>query len=113
MVNEKQIKTGLIKLLKKKNKYDKVTDDQLIDSLIFNFKLIEDSKDDILKRGTMIDIGKDRPFYQINFSISIFHNAVKSINTILKQLGLEKIKVDETATVVDPIQQLNEFLNKN
>jgi len=48
----KSIKSGIIKLLKKKKQYDKGSDDILIDSILFNRKLIEDSKTDINALGT-------------------------------------------------------------
>ncbi|SKC53566.1 hypothetical protein [Ohtaekwangia koreensis] len=106
----KNIKSGVIKLLKKKKQYDKETDDMLIDSLIFNLKLIEDSKADILTRGTMVNIGKEVPYYQVNFSVGVFHNAVKSINQILKQLGIEKARASNELEQ-DPMQAFNEFMN--
>jgi hypothetical protein len=56
---------------------------------VFNLKLIADAKEDIESRGQMIDIGNNKTFYQINFSVSIFHNAIKSINSLLRKLGLE------------------------
>lgn len=43
--------------------------------------------------------------------VPIFHNAVKSINTILKQLGLEKPKSEEKDDTSS--FDLNKFLNEN
>lgn len=105
----KRIKSGIVNILKKKKQYDKDSDDMLIDSLIFNMKLIEDSKADILTRGTMVNIGKEVPYYQVNFSIGVFHNAVKSINHILKQLGIEKVRVSNELEQ-DPMKAFNEFM---
>lgn len=106
----KSIKSGLVKILKKKKQYDKDSDDMLIDSLIFNLKLIEDSKADIHTRGTMVNIGKETTYYQVNFSIGVFHNAVKSINQILKQLGIEKAKVTNDIEQ-DPMIAFKDFMN--
>ena len=80
----------------------------MIDSLVFNLVLIQNAKQDIATRGQMVNLRKseDDPFYQINFSVSIFHNAVKSINGLLKQLGLEKTKVE-----FDPQQEAMNALN--
>lgn len=108
---ETKLKKALIKLLKEKGTYNEATDNTLIDSILFNIKLIEDAKTDIQSRGSMVNLRKEgeTPFFQINFSISIFHNAVKSINTLLKQLGLEKEK-KEADTTSDAIEQLNLLL---
>jgi len=99
-MDDKAIKRGFLKLLKKKKVYEPEVDDALVDQIIFNLKLIEDAKTDIINRGSMVNLRKDKdeePFYQINFSISILHNAIKSNNTLLKQLGLEKARIE-----VDP-----------
>jgi hypothetical protein len=71
---EKKIKQQIIKLLKARKMYTKEIDDFLIDQLLFNLKLIDYSIKDIQSRGTMVNIGKDQAYWQINFSISIFHN---------------------------------------
>lgn len=108
-----KIKSAFVKVLKKKKIYEKDVDDPLIDQIIFNLKLIEDAKDDIIKRGSLVNLRKDKeadPFFQINFSISILHNAIKSNNTLLKQLGLEKIKVEVDAKE-DAMVQLRTLLN--
>ena len=96
---QKKIKAQLIKVLKGQKRYCKETDDFQIDNLIYNLKIIESCKADIDKRGIMVNLRKseDEPFYQINFSVSLFHNSIKSINTILKSLGLEKQKVEAKA----------------
>lgn len=100
------MKADLVKLLKSKNQYCKETDDQLINQIVFNLKLIEDSQADIAKRGVLVDISKtSEPYMQINFAISIYHNAIKSNNTLLKQLGLEKVKLES-----DPKQDAEQAL---
>jgi len=110
---QKKIKSAIVKTLKEQNIYNKAFDENLIDNLIFNLVLIADAKRDILSRGNLVNLCKEgeEPYYQINFSISIFHNAVKSVNTILKQLGLEKVKV-ETDVTADALQQLNEIIRR-
>jgi hypothetical protein len=91
---QKKIKAQLTKALKSRGFYQKETDDILIETVIFNLELIREAKAEISKRGQMVNIGKDKDFYQINFSVSIFDNSVKSIDTILKQLGLDKLEVE-------------------
>jgi hypothetical protein len=105
---QKKIKSQIVKSLKAKGAYSKDVDDLLIDSLVFNLVLIDNAKLDIQKRGQMVNLRKseDDAFYQINFSTSIFFNAVKSINTLLKQLGLEKARVES-----DPQQEAIKALN--
>jgi hypothetical protein len=107
----KKIKSQIMKALKENGTYNKRVDDFQVDNLVFNLVLIHNSKADILKRGQMVNLRKseDDPFYQINFSISVFHNAVKSINTILKSLGLEKAKV-ESNPQRDAMQALQDLL---
>jgi len=108
---QKKFTKGIVDTLRTRGTYDKAVDDVLIDNLIFNLVLIENAKKDIVHRGQMVDIGKNNEFFQINFSVSIFHNAVKSVNAILKQLGLEKMRVE-----VDPrdttLNQLNEIITR-
>lgn len=108
---QKKIQHQIIKALKEKGTYSKETDDFLVDALLFNLVLIHNAKQDILTRGQMVNLRKsgDDPFFQINFSVSIFHNAVKSINLILKQLGLEKVNV-EADPQEDALKQLKQFL---
>lgn len=91
-----KIRANLIKACKVNQTYTKEVDDLLIDSIVFNLVLIESAIADTETRGQMINLRKqgEEPFYQINFSVSVFHNAVKSNNTLLKQLGLEKVKVE-------------------
>jgi hypothetical protein len=110
---KKKITSAIVKTLKEKNIYNKDTDDILIDSIVFNLELIRGAKDDIEARGQMVNLRKssEDPFWQINFSISIFHNAVKSINTLLKQLGLEKLKV-ESDSKEDALSYLNEIIKR-
>lgn len=109
---QKKLKTSIIKELKSRGTYQKETDDFLIDTLLFNLELIREAKLDIQSRGQMVDIGNNKQFYQINFSVSIFHNAVKSINSILKQLGLEKPKAKDTDAKEDALTQLNEIITR-
>lgn len=112
---QKKIKAQIIKALKAGNIYNKDTDDFQIDNLVMNLVLIDSARKDIAERGSMVNISsnEDRPFYQINFSVSIFHNAIKSINTILKQLGLEKIKPTGTEGKTNALEALNKFINEN
>lgn len=106
----KKIKASFIKVLQQKNVYEKEIDDFLIDQFILNLKLIADSEKDIAKRGNLINLrqANQEPYFQINFSISILHNAIKSNNTILKQLGLEKakIEIDTKETAFNNLQSL-------
>lgn len=108
---EKKVKASVIKLLKSKKIYEKDIDDQKIDEYIFNLILIQEAKANIARRGVMVQMGKDPNFEQQNFAIGIYHNAIKSNNTILKQLGLEKTKIEMDIDDRDAINKLNEFLN--
>jgi hypothetical protein len=67
--DEKKI-TSLVKLLKEKGTYRKETDDQLIDSYIFNLWMMNEYYNDILGRGVVTQIGKDNSFFQKNFSVN-------------------------------------------
>jgi hypothetical protein len=109
--DQKKYKNQIVQLLKSRGQYSKAVDDILVDSLVFNFRLIQDAQEDISKRGQMVNLRKseDDPFYQINFSISIFHNAVKSINSILKQLGIEK-QIEAPDSKADALKMMNEIL---
>jgi hypothetical protein len=108
----KKLKTALIKELRTRGTYQKETDDILIDTLLFNLELIREAKIEIQSRGQMGDIGNNKQFYQINFSVSILHNAVKSVNSILKQLGLEKPKAKDVDPKEDALSALNEIINR-
>lgn len=102
----------MIKLLKTKKIYEKEVDDLLIDQFIFNVVLIDDAQQDIATRGAMVNIATDRnkKFMQQNFAIGILHNAIKSNNTILKQLGLDKVKIEVDKTS-DAFNNLKSLLN--
>lgn len=108
---QKKIRAQITKALKAQKLYNKDVDDFQIDNLVMNLVLIHNAKADILARGQMVNLRKEGedPFYQINFSVSIFHNAVKSINTLLKQLGLEKMR-HESAPKENALKELHELL---
>lgn len=105
---QKKIRTEIVKALKQKDDYEKDSDDILINELLFNLEMVSAAKDDIRLRGTIQDIGKDKPYYQVNNSISVYHSATDKILRILKQLGFKKeVKdTDGKETALDSLSKL-------
>jgi P27 family predicted phage terminase small subunit len=83
-----------------KNAYEDI-DENLIEELIFNFFLAEESKINILDKGSIISnikLVKGVPIEMImaNPSVAIYSQATKSINSICTKLGInpqERIKL--------------------
>lgn len=105
---QKKIKTTLTKLVKEKGNYQKETDDQLIESYIFNLIMLEQARVDIATRGVVVQIGKDLSFTQKNFSVNTYHDCQRMINEIAKKLGIEKepVVVDQKANAKSLLNQL-------
>jgi len=79
----------ITKYLEDKGVYDEV-DTTLINELVFNVKLCDEAKIDIDKRGIQVDISKskDRKYWQVNQSVTIYNSALKMITAISTKLGL-------------------------
>jgi P27 family predicted phage terminase small subunit len=98
----KDLKIDIINLLTKKNNYE-LTDDNLIDELIFNLYLCDKSKKDIEKNGIKINVrseGKE-PYYQLNLSTALYNQSYKNVSSGFTKLGISpsermKLKISET-----------------
>ena len=96
-----KIETAIIKRIKKYLKnggiYETI-DDILIEELAFNVALAKEAKIDIEERGIVVNISKDekRQYFQPNFSVNTYNQALKSIMSLSTKLNIapqERIKM--------------------
>lgn len=108
---EKKLHKQIVTLLKSKNLYE-ISDDILIDELIFLQSLIVQSKQEIQTHGILVNVRSDgTPLYQVNQAVSIYRDTLKSLITICTKLGItpqerSKLKLIEKKQEFD----LNKFL---
>lgn len=108
IANEKRKQTKLTNEIKNylinKGVYES-TDDILIKELVFMIKLADETKNDIINRGTIINVRAHtpdkQPYWQPNPSISNYQTSVKSIMSLSAKLGIsvqdrEKLKLHTT-----------------
>lgn len=114
---EKKQRKQIVELLKSKNLYE-LSDEILIDELIFLQGIIQQSKEMIMQQGVMVNVRTDpgKPKYeQVNQVWSIYKDALKSLVTVCIKLGVtpqerSKLKlIEKQGNGFD----LNKFLNDN
>lgn len=99
------------KSLISKDLYD-VADDILLDELVYNIKILDDTKADIKDRGLHVNVVKDPskpPYYQQNPSVNTYLSTVKNVANLLTKLAItpqERAKLEVSDYKGDPLDQL-------
>lgn len=86
---KKLTKKRLFEYLNEKGIYNSV-DIYLIDEFMFNLGMINESKLNISKIGSVMNVSKDskNPYYQQNPSVVIYNKSMKNLLDISRKLGL-------------------------
>jgi P27 family predicted phage terminase small subunit len=66
-------------------------DSTLINELIFNYKVADMAKQNIVKNGVMINVVRDptkEPLYQVNGACNVYNTSLKTVMTILTKLSI-------------------------
>ena len=103
----RKLKQEIIKLITSKGQYEGI-DVSMIDELIFNYKLVDSLKKDLVKPGGYMNNVRrdvDYPLMQTSAMMSVYNNCLKNILAISRQLG---ISVSERAKL-----GLNKIMNKD
>lgn len=91
-MNKKDIKEYLSTL----PNYNK-NHDYIIDELVYNHKLIKDSKKKIKDDGLFINVSNnpDKPYFQQNQAVTIYNNCLKNILQLSKKIGLSPLDMKQ------------------
>lgn len=107
---QKKLRKQITDLLIDKGLFEK-PDEVLIDELLYQQYLIEESKQSIKNYGIMINIRPDdqSPYFQVNQAVSVYRDSVKSLVTICTKLGItpqerSKLKLIERKQDFDVIK---------
>jgi len=94
----KQIKEIIIAYLTERGNYS-MSDDILIDEIVFNMNLMKQCKNDIKEEGYKLNITQNpdkEPYWTKNQSTIIYFMALKEIKTLFQTMGItprERIKL--------------------
>lgn len=101
-----KIRKELIDYLKDKGVYEE-TDEFQVDELMFNLRLADDAKEDIVENGLKAGERQDR----VNPSVNVYMSCIKNINTLATKLGItvqERAKLKLTSETVDELDSILE-----
>lgn len=108
-----QLEKTVNDFLQSKGVWD-ITDIVLVEELIFNKYLADQSKDEIREFGILVNVRQDpgkEPLWQTNQAVSTYNNAVKNIHTLCTKLGMtvqERTKLRLADANLDEIDKLIE-----
>jgi phage terminase small subunit len=85
----RKLKTDVINLITSKGQLEKI-DINMIDELIFNYRIIDKLKKELLAGGIIVNVRTPEaiPLYQTSSYMSIYNNCLKNILAISRQLGI-------------------------
>jgi phage terminase small subunit len=88
-VKYRKLKTDVINLITSKGQLEKI-DINMIDELIFNYRIIDKLKKELLAGGIIVNVRTPEaiPLYQTSSYMSIYNNCLKNILAISRQLGI-------------------------
>ena len=105
----KKIKEIIIQFLSEKGNYQ-MSDDVLIDEIVFNISLLNQCKEDVKNEGYKINVTQNEnktPYYTKNQSTIIYYMALKEIKNLYQCLGItprERVKLQ-----IELKEEMDEF----
>ncbi len=113
-INKKNaiIRKEILQLLEDKNLLED-TDVHLVNELVYNLYLADESRKSIAEHGILVNIRKsdENPYYQTNPAVNVYNQAIKAVITFTTKLGItpqERAKLKITSEGDNPLDMVND-----